>query len=121
MSQAKKENAAEFPIWGTGKQRREFLYVDDLAEACILLLESKNPVPDLINIGSGEDVTIKELAFLIQELLGYQGKLSFDTSKPDGTHQKLLDVSKMKALGWQPKISLREGIMKTIKFYQSKI
>ncbi len=96
-------------VWGTGKPRREFLYVDDLARACILLMEKM--VPDgVFNVGAGSDVTIQELAETIMEVVGFQGTVSFDVSKPDGTPRKLLDVSKMKELGWEATIGLPEGI-----------
>jgi len=96
-------------IWGTGSPKREFLHVDDLAGACIYLMENYSEACH-VNIGTGEDVTIRELAVMISEVLGYRGELVFNTSKPDGTPRKLLDVSKINALGWQHSISLRQGI-----------
>ena len=96
-------------VWGTGTPRREFLHVDDLADACLFLLE-KYDSPEIVNIGRGEDVTIRELAETICEVLGFKGELDFDTSKPDGTPRKLLDMTKLFGLGWRPKIPLREGI-----------
>jgi GDP-L-fucose synthase len=104
-------------LWGTGSPRREFLYVDDLAEAVVFLMERHNykDIGEIINIGVGEDVTIKELAETIKEIIGYRGELKWDTSKPDGTPRKLLDVSKIKKLGWEPSISLNEGIKKTYR------
>jgi len=96
-------------VWGTGTPRREFLHVDDLADACLFLLE-KYDSPEIVNIGRGEDVTIRELAETICEVLGFKGELVFDTSKPDGTPRKLLDMTKLFGLGWRPKIPLREGI-----------
>ncbi|HOP86378.1 MAG TPA: GDP-L-fucose synthase [Syntrophorhabdaceae bacterium] len=130
----------ELKIWGTGEVFREFLYVDDLAQACIYLMENvdawdlspyhphnlehgtKNReqlnLPDyFVNIGTGEDIKIKELATLIKGIVGFQGNVLYDTSKPDGTPKKLLDVSKIKKLGWQPKIALKEGIKKVYKSY----
>lgn len=109
-------------IWGTGAPRREFLHVDDLADACVFLMSLEDKqffsllVPHsspLINIGCGEDLTIRELAEVVKEEVGFKGALVFDTSKPDGTPRKLLDVSKLRELGWQPKISLKEGIRQT--------
>lgn len=99
-------------VWGTGTPRREFLYVDDMAEACVFLME-KGISDGLFNVGIGTDVTIKELAQTIVEIVGFQGEIVFDSSKPDGTPRKLLDVSRMGKLGWRAQISLREGIGKT--------
>ena len=96
-------------VWGTGTPRREFLHVDDLADACLCLLDRYDS-PEIINIGCGEDVAIRELAETVCEVLGFQGDLVFDTSKPDGTPRKLLDMRKLFGLGWRPKISLRDGI-----------
>lgn len=96
-------------IWGTGSPRREFLHVDDLAEACYFLLQNYNGT-DWLNVGVGQDISIKELAEMVKEITGFEGELVFDTSKPDGTPRKLLDVSKINALGWEAKIGLREGI-----------
>ncbi|MBE2203782.1 MAG: GDP-L-fucose synthase [Chthoniobacterales bacterium] len=109
VHEAKAAGAAEIPIWGTGNPRREFLHSDDLADACVFLLENYDS-PEIINIGCGEDITIRELAETICEVLGYRGELVFDPSKPDGTPRKVLDMQKLFALGWRPKISLREGI-----------
>ena len=113
---AKIRKAKEVIVWGTGKPRREFLHVDDLAAACLLLLE-KYDSPEIINIGCGEDVTIRELAELICDLVGFDGELVWDTSKPDGTPRKLLDVSKIRALGWRPAITLRDGIKGTYDWF----
>lgn len=99
-------------LWGTGTPRREFLYVDDLTEALILLLDEKNP-PDWVNIGFGEDLTIRELAAEIQNVVGYEGKVHYDSQKPDGTMRKLMDISKIKNMGWAPKTPLRVGLEKT--------
>ncbi len=96
-------------VWGTGTPRREFLHVDDLADACLFLLENYDS-PEIVNIGCGEDVTIRELAETVCDVLGFPGELVFDTSKPDGTPRKLLDMTRMFALGWRPKIALRDGI-----------
>ena len=103
-------------LWGTGAPRREFLHVDDLATA-VLHLGSTYNAPQHLNIGTGEDLTIKELAELVAELAGFNGEIAWDSTKPDGTPRKVLDVSKAKSLGWAPKISLRDGIASTIAWY----
>ena len=105
-------------IWGTGTPRREFLHVDDLADACVMLLETYDS-SEIVNIGCGEDVTIRELADVIAEIVGYTGGFRFDSTKPDGTPRKLLDVSRINALGWVPQISLREGVSMTYADYLS--
>ena len=110
---AKKNNDPSVVIWGTGTPRREFMHVDDLADACYFLLQNYNQA-GLVNIGWGEDVTIKELATLIASEVGYTGSLEFDTTKPDGTPRKLMDTSKLTNLGWKPSIKLEEGIRRTI-------
>ena len=110
---ANKNNEPTVTIWGTGTPRREFMHVDDLADACFFLLENYNE-GGIINIGWGEDVSIKEIAELIAGELGYKGSLVFDTTKPDGTPRKLLDTTKMNNLGWKPSITLKEGIRRTI-------
>ena len=107
--EAKVSGASEVTVWGTGSPRREFLHADDLAEGCLHLLGVESP-PDWINIGCGDDVTIRELAQLVKEVVGFEGALKFDSSKPDGTLRKLMETSKMKALGWQAKTPLREGL-----------
>jgi GDP-L-fucose synthase len=109
VHEAKQAGAKSITVWGTGTPRREFLHTDDLADACLFLLENYDQ-PDLVNIGYGEDVTIRELAETVSDVLGFNGSLEFDASKPDGTPRKLLDISKIKSLGWSPKIPLREGI-----------
>jgi GDP-L-fucose synthase len=113
---AKKNNEPNVIIWGTGTPRREFLHVDDLADACYFLLQNYNE-KGLINIGWGEDVTIKELANLITSEIDYKGEIFFDISKPDGTMRKLMDTKKINSLGWFPMIKLDEGIRKTISEY----
>jgi GDP-L-fucose synthase len=110
---AKKNNEPSVTIWGTGKPRREFLHVDDLADACYFLLQNYNE-QGLVNIGCGTDVSIKELAELIVAEVRYEGQLVFDTTKPDGTPRKLMDVSKINNLGWLSKIKLNDGLRKTI-------
>ena len=107
--EARERGDAECVVWGTGTPRREFLYVDDLADACVHLMEQGYAGP-LVNIGTGEDVTIRELAETVMEVVGFEGRIVFDSSKPDGTPQKLLDVSRMTALGWRASTGLREGI-----------
>ena len=110
---AKKNNEPNVTIWGTGIPRREFLHVDDLADACYFLLQNYNE-QGIVNIGCGTDVSIKELADLIVEEVGFEGKLIFDTTKPDGTPRKLMDTSKINNFGWSPSITLAEGIKRTI-------
>jgi len=116
--EARMRNDQRVIVWGTGKPRREFLHVDDLASACLLLLE-KYDSPDIVNVGYGEDISIRELAELICEVVGFDGELAWDTSKPDGTPRKLLDVSKLRALGWKPAISLRDGIARTYQWFRA--
>jgi GDP-L-fucose synthase len=108
-------------LWGTGSPYREFLYVDDLAGACVFLMEKcdASDIGEFINIGTGEDVTIRDLAGMVQKIVGFEGDIVWDSSKPDGTPRKLLDVSKIKSLGWKPEISLEEGIKKTYEWYVS--
>lgn len=108
---AKNNGETTVTIWGTGAPKREFLYVDDLAEACFYLMESYNE-PGLVNIGVGEDVSILELAQLVVKIVGFEGEIVTDTSKPDGTPRKLMDVGKLNAQGWKAKVSLEEGIRK---------
>ena len=106
-------------IWGTGTPRREFLYIDDLADACVYLMEHYD-LSDIVNIGVGEDISIAELASLIGEVTGYTGDIVYDSSKPDGTPRKLLDVSRLDSLGWRAKTSLREGLHKTYEWYKNQ-
>jgi len=106
-------------LWGDGSAKREFLHVDDLAEACYTCMRDYNS-PDIINVGTGEDVTIKELSETISNIVGYSGQTNWDTSKPNGTPRKLLDVTKIKSLGWEPKISLEEGIKTTYQWYKDQ-
>jgi GDP-L-fucose synthase len=116
--EAKERKDEKLIVWGTGKPRREFLHVDDLASACLLLLE-KYDSPDIINVGCGEDISIRELAELICDVVGFDGELAWDTTKPDGTPRKLLDVTKLRALGWKPAITLREGIAQTYDWFRA--
>jgi GDP-L-fucose synthase len=121
LHEAMTKNQSEFKVWGSGKPRREFLFVDDMAEACIHVMSEKNHKPDFINIGTGEDIEIGELARMIAQKMGYQGQIIFDASKPDGMMRKLLDVSLIKSLGWKPKIDLDRGLEMAIKyFYENK-
>ena len=107
--QAKQNGERTVEVWGSGTPKREFLHVDDMAEACVFLMNNYN-APGQVNIGCGEDLTIRELAELVQQVVGYQGQLKFNTEKPDGTPRKLMDISKIKAMGWSPTTSLRDGI-----------
>jgi GDP-L-fucose synthase len=103
-------------VWGSGKPRREFLHVDDLASACLLLLEQYDS-PEIINVGCGEDISIRELAELICDVVGFDGELTLDANKPDGTPRKLLDVTKLRTLGWKPSVPLRDGIAQTYEWF----
>lgn len=107
--EAKVNNNPTVNIWGSGKPLREFMFADDLADACVFLMENYNDL-QFVNIGVGEDISIRELAELIKEVVGFQGELEFDSSKPDGTPRKLMDVSKLTSLGWKAKTNLKEGI-----------
>ena len=109
FDEAKKSGATTVSIWGSGTPKREFLFADDLADACYFLMQTYNE-PNLINIGTGEDLSIKDLALLIKKVTGFEGELVFDSSKPDGTPRKLMDVSKLHALGWKHQIELEEGL-----------
>ncbi|MEN8154850.1 MAG: GDP-L-fucose synthase [Acidobacteriota bacterium] len=121
--EAKINGKPSVELWGTGSPRREFLYVDDLAKAVIFLMESYNykEIGEVINIGYGEDVTIKELAEIIKEIIGFKGTIKWDSTKPDGTPQKLLDINRIKKLGWKPSISLGKGIELTYKDFFKNI
>lgn len=123
MHEAKSQNAKEVMVWGSGAPKREFLYSDDLADACVFLMERYNAsdVGEFINIGVGKEITIRELAELIADVIGFSGKLVFDASKPDGSPRKLLDVSRLDALGWKAKISFREGIAKAYADYLQNV
>jgi GDP-L-fucose synthase len=117
---AKRNNEQNISIWGTGKPQREFLHVDDLANACYFLMQHYQS-SEIINIGWGKDISIGELALLIAEIIGYEGSITYDSSKPDGTPRKLLDTTKINTLGWFPKISLREGILRTVEEYSTNL
>lgn len=113
---AKISGAKDVVMWGTGTPKREFLHVDDLAEACVHLMLSYND-PEIVNVGTGEDVTIRELAELVKSVVGFEGEIVQDLTKPDGTPRKLLDVSKLHGLGWKHKIELRDGIRSTYEWF----
>jgi GDP-L-fucose synthase len=123
--EAKVSRAESVVIWGSGTPKREFLYVDDMAEACLHVMDLDHetyaahtkPMQSHINVGCGEDVSIRELAELVKEVVGYEGRIDFDISKPDGTPRKLLDVNKIKGLGWQAKVPLKEGLTQTYAAY----
>lgn len=121
--EAKVKNEPEVVIWGTGKPLREFLHVDDMADACVYLMENfdMDDIGEFVNIGVGKDITIGELAELIKKIVGFEGEIRKDLSKPDGTPQKLLDITKLSSLGWKAKISLKDGIEQTYEWYQSQI
>ncbi len=121
--EAKEQAMPTVTVWGTGKPMREFMYVDDMANACIFLLEKIN-ASDIydagishINIGTGTDVTIKALARMIAQVVGYRGRIVYDTSKPDGAPRKLLDVSRINDFGWRPKVTLSKGIEEAYEWY----
>jgi GDP-L-fucose synthase len=114
--EAKTSGAAEVVVWGTGSPRREFLYVDDLADAALFLMRNYS-AEGLVNVGCGEDLTILELARTVAEVVGFEGELRFDTSKPDGTPRKLLDVSRLSAMGWKAQVPLREGLERTYRWF----
>ena len=116
MNEAKLKGDAAVKLWGTGLPLREFLHVDDLAQACLLLMD-KYSEPGTINLGSGQEITIQALAETIAMVVGYHGKLEFDKSKPDGTPRKIMDNSRIQALGWTPKISLKQGIQEVYQWY----
>jgi len=120
--EAKKKNLNSIKVWGTGRARREFLYVEDLAEACIYFMNNYDAkdLPGFVNVGYGNDITIHELAAIIQEQVEYGGKIAWNTSMADGMPQKLLDAHLAKSFGWEPKTSLEEGIKKTIKWYRNE-
>lgn len=118
--EAKQKNLAEVKLWGTGTPLREFLHVDDLADACVMLLGLDNP-PDLVNLGSGEEVSIGELAQIVADTVGYKAKLVHDTTKPDGTPRKLCDTTLLRSLGWKPKYDIRTGVKATYKEFLSEL
>jgi GDP-L-fucose synthase len=121
MTLAKKNGDKTFKIWGTGNPRREFLHVSDMARASIFVMNHDGEIPDLMNVGTGTDISIKELALMIKAAVGLEAELEFDTSMPDGTMQKLLDVSRISKLGWKPKVSLEDGIRQVVGIYEAKV
>jgi GDP-L-fucose synthase len=129
MHEAKERGDREVVVWGTGTPRREFLYSDDMADACLKLMNLSDDLfdamlaqyqPPLINVGCGEDVTIRELAETVAKVIGFQGKLAFDTGKPDGTMRKMLDVARIGTLGWAPRFALGSGIARAYSDYLSR-
>ena len=118
--EAKIAGASEVVVWGSGCPRREFLHVDDLADAAVFLMQNYDD-PEIINVGTGSDVTVRELAEIVQRVAGFEGRLVFDTTRPDGTPRKLLDVSKLAALGWRASVKLEDGIARTYEWYESSI
>jgi GDP-L-fucose synthase len=117
--EAKETGAREVVLWGTGTPRREFLHVDDLADACVFLM-ARDTEHDLVNVGAGEDLEIRELAALVAGIVGYDGSIRYDPSRPDGTPRKLLDVTRMHAMGWRASIGLRDGIARTYESFRSQ-
>ena len=118
--EAKLAGKHEVTVWGTGSPRREFLHVDDPADACVFLMDNYSS-PEIVNVGWGRDISIAELAETVRDIVGYEGEIVYDTSKPDGTPRKLLDTSRLAALGWQPSISLADGIRGTYDWYCTQI
>jgi GDP-L-fucose synthase len=115
-----KQNNSPVVLWGSGSPMREFLFVDDLAKAVVFMMENKT-TDNLFNVGFGEDISIKDLSYLIQEVVGHKGEIVWDTSKPDGTPKKLMDNSKIMELGWKPEMNLRNGIEATYNWFLSNI
>jgi GDP-L-fucose synthase len=118
--EARAAGAASVTLWGTGSPRREFLHVDDLANVCLFLMRHYEE-PELVNIGWGMDITIRELAGLVAGVVGYEGRVDWDTTRPDGTPRKLLDTSRLSALGWTPRIGLEEGVRGTVEWYRRAV
>lgn len=118
--EAKVDGLKEVDAWGTGSPRREFMHVDDLADACAFLLQADDP-PDLVNVGFGTDVTIRELVELVASVVGYPGRITWDESKPDGTPRKLLDTTRINSLGWRPRISLKDGLRQTYQAFLDEL
>lgn len=119
--EAKLREDTSYVVWGSGKSMREFLYVDDMADACVFLMERAEIQDGLLNVGTGQDVTIRELAETVMDVVGFKGEIVFDASKPDGTPRKLLNVDRLRGLGWQAKISLRDGIARAYADFLNKV
>lgn len=119
MHEAKMNGAAAVTVWGSGRPRREFLHVDDMADACVFVMERDLDPNQILNVGCGEDISIGELASLVREVVGFEGEIIYDSSKPDGTPRKLLDVSRLRALGWTPNVALRDGVAQTYRWFLS--
>ena len=119
MYKAKIAGDKEFKAWGTGRPEREFLYVDDMARACVHIMNSTEELPSIINIGTGRDISIKDLVELIKKTVGFEGDIKFDSSKPDGTLKKLLDIGRITSLGWKPEVTLEDGLKNSFDFYAS--
>jgi len=117
FDEAKQKKAAEVVLWGTGKPRREFMYSDDMANACLFLMNNYDS-SDIINIGAGRDYTIQEVAEIIKKIVGFKGKIVWDTSKPDGTAARLMDDSRLKNMGWTPSVELAEGLKLVYDWYK---
>ncbi|HYK88419.1 MAG TPA: GDP-L-fucose synthase [Acidobacteriota bacterium] len=117
--EAKQSDAPEVVVWGTGTPRREFLHVDDLADAALFLMQNYDQ-EEIVNVGTGEDATIREVSELVKEVVGYKGRIVFDVNMPDGTPRKVLDISRLRSLGWKPRIPLRDGIRSTYEWYHSR-
>ena len=120
FDEAKTQLLPTVTCWGDGSPLREFLYVDDLADACVYLMNNYDNPQEIVNVGVGEEISIRELAEMIAEVVGYEGHIMWDTDKPNGTMRKVMDVSRIKATGWNPKVKLREGIQKTYEWYKNQ-
>ena len=118
--EAAEAKAPSVTLWGTGTPRREFLHVDDLARACLAVME-RHEGEQILNVGTGEDLSLKDLAELVARATGYEGRILWDPSKPDGTPRKVLDVGRIRALGWEPRIGLEEGIRDTLRWYRESL
>jgi GDP-L-fucose synthase len=118
--EAKEAGAPEVAVWGSGTPRRELLHADDLADACLFLMKNYDS-PDIINVGTGEDATVAEIAELVKEVVGYRGRIAFDCTKPDGAPRKLLDASRVRSLGWQPRVAMKDGIRDAYRWFVENV
>ena len=118
--EAKQAGEASATVWGTGSSRREFLHVDDLADACVFLMQNYSST-EIVNVGWGRDISIAELAETVRDIVGFEGEIVYDTDKPDGTPRKLLDTARLNSLGWNPSISLSDGISGTYDWYREQL